>query len=388
MDLDNQFPLNPAILHLNHAGVAPWPRVTTEAIVRFSEENLHFGSRHYRRWLDIEAELRRRLAQLINAETSDEIALLKNTSEALSTIAYGLEWQAGDSVVIARDEFPSNRIVWESLEGRFGVQVRKADLNTATAPEDALIELTDNSTRLISVSSVQYATGLRMDLQRLGAHCADNGILFCLDAIQSIGALPFDVRAIQADFVVADGHKWMLAPEGVALFYCPARHLERLRLNQYGWHMVERQGDFDRPDWGPAPSARRFECGSPNSLGIHALHASVGLLLEVGMEETARRISERLTYLIDRLEEMGLEVISPRETERRAGIVTFRHPDLDNELIYHVLQNRGVLCAFRAGGVRFSPHFYTPRRTLDDALAALADTIDAVHRQTRPRSAQ
>jgi len=371
MDLDEQFPLDPGVLHLNHAGVGPWPRVAAAAVSRFTQENLHLGSRHYLRWLAIETQLRERLARLIHAESGDEIALLKNTSEGLSIIAYGLPWRAGDNVVLARDEFPSNRIVWESLSGRFGVEVRLVDLGDAATPEDALIGRMDASTRLLSVSSVQYATGLRMDLARLGRHCANRGILFCVDAIQSVGAFPFDVRALHADFVVADGHKWMLAPEGVALFYCPERHLDRLQLTQYGWHMVAHPGDFDRPGWEPAHSARRFECGSPNSLGIHALHASLGLLLEVGMEHTAREIARRVDYLSQGLEGMGLELLSPSQPGRRAGILTFRHPRLDNEAIYQALQRRGVLCALRGGGIRFSPHFYTPLRVLDGALKAV-----------------
>lgn len=375
MDIHQQFPLDPGVMHLNHAGVAPWPRVTAEAIARFTQENLHLGSRHYLRWLDIEAQLRQRLARLINAESADEVALVKNTSEGLSIVAYGLPWRGAENVVIAREEFPSNRIVWESLTDRFGVEVRHVDLRGAPTPEDALIRHIDASTRLLSVSSVQYASGLRMDLARLGHYCAAHGVLFCVDAIQSIGAFPFDARAIHADFVVADGHKWMLAPEGLALFYCPERHLHRLQLNQYGWHMVAHPGDFERPEWQPAASARRFECGSPNSLGTHALHASLGLLLEVGMEHTAREITRHVDYLGRGLRGMGLELLSPSQPGRRAGILTFRHPQLDNQAVYRELQRLGVLCAFRGGGIRFSPHFYTPPQVLDGALSAVREAL-------------
>ena len=120
-----------------------------------------------------------------------------------------------------------------------------------------------------------------------------------MDAIQSIGVKPFDVQACQADFVMADGHKWMLGPEGLAVFYCRREWIPRLTLRQFGWHMVEALGDYDRKDWRPAASARRFECGSPNMLGVHALHASLGLLLEVGVDQVSRLVSSKVSYLID-----------------------------------------------------------------------------------------
>lgn len=376
--MDTEFPLSEDIVHLNHAGVAPWPRRTVEAVTRFAHENMTVGSLYYPRWLAVEAALREALCRLINADSPQDIALLKSTSEALSVVAYGIPWHAGEHIVIPRGEFPSNRIPWESLQRRFGVTVRQVALSGAASPELALIGQLDAHTRLLAVSSVQYDTGLRLDLPRLGEACRERGILLCVDAIQSLGAIPFDVRAAQADFVVADGHKWMLGPEGVALFYCHPRHRETLRLQQFGWHMVRHAGDFERLDWEPAQDARRFECGSPNSLGVHALHASLGLLLERGLEEISRQIRGKIEYLADGLDQMGLEIITPADPRRRAGIITFRHPHKDHHKIHARLQERGLLCAHRAGGIRFSPHFYTPRRVLDRALELLSQTLESV----------
>lgn len=208
-----EFPQEPGLIYLNHAAVAPWPARTAEAVRRFAEENLRVGALHYPRWLETERSLRESLRALLNAASTDDIALLKNTSEALSVVAHGLDWRPGDVVITARQEFPSNRVVWESLREQ-GVEVRLADLAEADTPEEALIALADERTRLLSISSVQYGTGLRMNLARLGRFCREHGILFCVDAIQSLGGLRMDVQAIQADFVMADGHKWMLGPEG------------------------------------------------------------------------------------------------------------------------------------------------------------------------------
>ncbi|HQU17269.1 MAG: class V aminotransferase [Chromatiales bacterium 21-64-14] len=368
MDGHDEFSLDPGIIYLNHAAVAPWPRRTVDAVCAFAEENLRYGSRNYPRWVQTELQLRERLARLINVGSAADIGLLKSTSEGLSVIAYGLDWQPGDNVVSAREEFPSNRLPWDSLRAR-GVALRLADLSGPDSPEDALLALTDHRTRLVSISAVQYASGLRMDLERLGAECRARGILFCVDAIQAIGAVCFDAQAVSADFVVADGHKWMLGPEGLAVFYVRPELRERLRLHQYGWHMVEAAGDFDRDDWAPAASARRFECGSPNMLGIHGLNASLSLLEELGMDMVERTVINNVQYLIENLERIDeISICSPVTPGRFAGIVAFRPRHSHPEGLFQALQQAGIQCALRGGCVRFSPHFHTSDSQLDAAL--------------------
>jgi cysteine desulfurase/selenocysteine lyase len=367
-----EFELQHDLIHLNHAAVAPWPRCTREAVETFAKENATRGSLHYPDWVKKETHLRQLLAKLIHAKQADDIALLKNTSEALSVVAHGLAWQTGDNIVISDQEFPSNRIVWESLQDR-GVEVRQVSLTSANSSEQTLIQSCDARTRLLAISSVQYASGLRVDLAPLGQFCRDQSILFCVDAIQSIGALKFDVEAINADFVMADGHKWMLGPEGLALFYCHKAARDQLRLHQFGWHMVEHYEDFDRKDWQIATTARRFECGSPNMLGIHALHASVSLLLATGMPHIQQAVlanSETLFTLIKN--STNLECITDMTAGRYGGIVVLRHKDIPAAHLYRYLMQHRVLCALRGGGVRFSPHFYTPREQLQQAVK-LAD---------------
>ncbi|MGZ8928743.1 MAG: aminotransferase class V-fold PLP-dependent enzyme, partial [Methylobacter sp.] len=204
-----EFPLADKLIYLNHAAVGVWPKRTCTAVKRFAEENMRYGARNYPAWLHKEMELRRQFQALINAPSPDDIALVKNTSEALSFVAYGLDWRAGDNVVSSNEEFPSNRLPWQSLADR-GVEFRQADLAAAGSPEDALFALVDRRTRLLTISSIQFASGLRLDLDKIGAFCKQRNILFCVDAIQSLGAVQFDVQACGADFVMADGHKWML----------------------------------------------------------------------------------------------------------------------------------------------------------------------------------
>jgi selenocysteine lyase/cysteine desulfurase len=375
MDSTHEFPHLNELIYLNHAAVAPWPRRTAEAVAAFADENMRLGSKNYPKWLQVEQRLRANLAGLINAPSFDDVALVKNTSEALSFVAYGLQWQAGDNVVSSDQEFPSNRIVWQSLASQ-GVEFREADLGAGPTPEDALFALVDARTRLLTISSVQFASGLRMDLERIGRFCRERDILFCVDAIQSLGALRFDVQRIGADFVMADGHKWLLGPEGLGLFYCRAELLERLRLSQYGWHMVDPLGDFASRDWRPAASGRRFECGSPNMLGIYALEASTALLLEQGMASVEERVLANSRYLFERLARTGkVEVLSNQDEGRYAGILTFRPLRGDVDALFGHLTTKDIFCAQRGGGIRFSPHFYTPREQLDDAVRAVAECL-------------
>ena len=370
----DEFPIDPQICYLNHAAVAPWPRRASEAVCAFALENQTQGARNYPRWARLEQALRGQLQTLLNAPSKADIALVKNTSEALSFVAAGLDWKPGDEVLTSDEEFPSNRIPWEALSTQ-GVKVVSVSLK-GDDPEAAVIAAMTPRTRLLTISSVQYASGLCMNLPRLGRACRERGILFCVDAIQSLGALPFDVQAIECDFAMADGHKWLLGPEGLGVFYCRREIRDQLRLTQFGWHMVEDMGNYDRLDWQPATSARRFEAGSPNTLAQHALSASVELLLEIGMEAVSRALHDRVAWLIEALRcRPDVAILSPVSSGRRAGIVTFAVNDIDQRSLFERLRQQGVVCAQRGGGIRWSPHFYTSRSTLERALVLLDEAI-------------
>jgi selenocysteine lyase/cysteine desulfurase len=358
--------------YLNHAAVAPWPNRASEAVVRFAQENVLLGARDYPDWMALEQSLRERLMRLLNAPSTDDVALVKNTSEALSFVAFGLEWQSGDQIVISDEEFPSNRVVWEALSPQ-GVEVVQVSLK-GDDPEGALLAACGPRTRLMSVSAVQFASGLRLDLQRLGAGCKQQDVLFCIDAIQQLGALPFDVQAYQCDFAMADGHKWLLGPEGLGVFYCRSELLEQLKLHEFGWHMLEHMGDYLRTEWEPAKSARRFECGSPNMLGAMALEASLSLLEEVGMEKVATLIAQRVQWLQDGLSAIaGVQLHSPLNPARRGGILSFSIDGINNQQVYEQLKQHQVVCIPRGPGIRFSPHFYTEKRVIDETLQIVAD---------------
>jgi selenocysteine lyase/cysteine desulfurase len=368
-----EFPLSDELIYLNHAAVAPWSKRTSAAVIAFAEQNTRYGSHFYLNWMAKETECRSQLQTLLNAPSSDDIALVKNTSEALSFVAYGLTWQAGDNIVSSNEEFPSNRMPWQSLANQ-GVEFRQADLSSADTPEDALFALVNERTRLLTISSIQFGSGLRMDLKKIGDFCQQHNILFCIDAIQSLGAVQFDVQAYHADFVMADGHKWLLGAEGLGVFYSSAKAREQLKLTQYGWHNMKDTHNYENKAWEIHPTARRFECGSPNMLGIHALSASLSLLLELGMETVEALVLKNAeTVKAHVANNDQLSLITTAQSPLKSGIVVFKHRTIANEHLYKHLQNNGVVCALRGGGIRFSPHFYNSEQEIANAFELIAN---------------
>jgi selenocysteine lyase/cysteine desulfurase len=261
-------------------------------------------------------------------------------------------------MVLPKGEFPSNYLPWLALQ-RQGVELREVDIRASDQPEQALLGCMDERTRLLSVSAVQWTDGLRLQLVTLGAACRQNGVLFFVDAIQHLGALEMDVQACHIDFLAADGHKWLLAPEGLAVFYCHERVRSQLTLQQQGWHMVDEPFRFNRENWQASKSALRFEAGSPNTMGQVALHASLGLLHQVGMHNVEAYVAENSRVLSAGLADIaGVELTRNFDPTRVSGIVSFKTPGKELTMIHRELKKKRVSCALRGDAIRLSPHFY------------------------------
>lgn len=371
--LPDEFPILERCLYANHAAIAPWPARVARAVKAFADEASQQGALGYRHWLARERALRERLAEFIGAASADDIALLKNTSEGVSLFAAGVPLEPGDNLVIPAGEFPSNRLPWLAQRAR-GAEVREVSVPRDGDAEQALLDAIDRRTRVLAVSAVHWANGFRLDIERLGAHCQRAGVLFFVDAIQQLGALPLDVQAAHVDGLAADAHKWLLGPEGIAVFHTSERAREQLVLQQHGWHMLERPFHFDVPEREPVAGAQRFEAGSPNSLGQAALHEALGLLLEFGMEHVARRVLANTAMLVDGLGRIdGLRCQAPPDEHRRSGIVGFE--PLQGALPDWLarLKDHGVVAAMRGATIRLSPHFYQGEEQI-------AGVLDAVRR--------
>lgn len=365
-----EFCLAPGVVHMNHAGLSPWPRRAVLAARAYAADSMRYALREAGRERCID-EVRAGLRRLLGAREDGEIALTKNTSEALSIVAGGLPWRAGDNVVVGRREFSSNRIVWELLARRSGAEIRMVDWPAGEPPEDALLGALDRRTRLLAVSSIQYDDGWRVELPALGEGCRRVGALLCVDAIQSLGGAPFDAQAAGADFVCVGAHKWLLGPEGVGALYCRRELIDTLELRQGGWHMTDDPENYAAAAWTVAPDARRFECGTMNHLGLNVLRASLSLLFEAGPEAVFRAVADKVSYLLERVDRTRYAPLTPDDAARRGGILTLRPLRAEVAQVHKSLLRAGVVCARRAGGVRLAPHFYTPRAALDFVLERL-----------------
>jgi selenocysteine lyase/cysteine desulfurase len=240
---------------------------------------------------------------------------------------------------------------------------------------DALARLVHRTTRIVSVSAVDFASGQRRPLGAIGEFCRRRGVLFCVDAIQAVGAVVVDVERDAIDCLAADGHKWLCAPEGCGILYVSRRWWDRLRPQRVGWKSVVDHGRYLPYHFDLKPNALKFECGSPNFLGIHALGAAIDLVLEIGPPEVERQVLDGTARLREALGARGYTVTSPASLDERAGITTVR-TRREPETVVAGLRAAGVLASARGGGVRFSPHFYCDEGDLARCVSALAE-VDA-----------
>ena len=364
------FPVSREIVYLNHAAVAPISTRAAEAMARYAHEATTRGALRYDGFYDAEVErVRGRAAHLIGAQP-EEIAFVKNTTEGIGIVAQGLDWQPGDRVLACDLEYPSNVTPWWGLRDR-GVETVLLPGRDGRLPLETVEEaLASPRVRLLALSSVEFGSGARNDLAALSALCRERGVLFCVDAIQSVGCLPLDVAALGIDFLAADGHKWLCSVEGAGIFYCAAALQDRIRPRVVGWRNVADNHDFDTYQTELQPTAVRYEEGTPNTPGIFALGGAIDLVLELGIEAIAARVLALTDALVTGLHEKGATVVSPRGAEA-SGIVAFRMGDEAPRRTVGRLLAEGVYLAARRGCARASPHFYNDLGEIERVLELL-----------------
>jgi len=361
----DQFPVRKRLIYLNHAAVSPLPRRAAEAMQWLAADALEFGSLHYGQWLETYEGLRAAAARLIGAERS-EIALVKNTSEGISTVAIGLDWRTGDKMVAFREEFPSNYYPWKKLE-ETGVRV---EWLSYLDPLER-IEQACRGAKLLAISFVQYLSGYRADLQAIGEICHRNGSIFLVDAIQGLGAFPVDVRKARIHALAADGHKWMLGPEGCGILFISQEVQDLVRPIEFGWTNVAGYKDYASRDMSLRRDAGRYECGTLNTIGCYGLRASIEFLLEIGLGVISPVVQNLGDRVAEGVKTKGYEVLGSRTEATGAGIVSFRKVGMESALVVEKLKAAGVVAAARQGWVRVSPHFYISREEIDRMVEAL-----------------
>jgi cysteine desulfurase / selenocysteine lyase len=342
--------------YFDHAGVAPLPGPTADVLIEFARDNAANGVANWNRWRATVETARELGAKLVGAEP-DEIAVVHNTTEGINFIAEGFPWQSGDNIVTLSSEFPSNLYPWLNLGGR-GVETRQVKADVERVDPSAIERACDSRTRVVAVSWVGYMTGWRNDLSAIGEICARRKIFFFVDAIQGLGVFPLDVRQLPIDALAADGHKWLLSPEGAGLLYVRKSRLETLRAIGVGWNSVRQSGDFTDTRLDLKTDASRYEGGSHCLAAICGLSKSLELLVEIGSKNTADRVLAMTDRLCERLGKSGLPVASCREGDRRSGIVSFDVPGKDPLQLKKDCRARGVIVNARAGRMRAAPHAY------------------------------
>ena len=368
-DIRAKFPITRRYNFQDHAAVSPLSGPAAEALSAYAlelSESAYLKGTYYR----AAEHVRQAAGRLINAH-ADEITFVKNTTEGISYVANGIPWVTGDNVILNTMEFPSNVYPWMNLEQR-GVNVKWVAEEDGRVPFDRLARAIDQRTRVVAVSAVQWGNGFRIDLTRLGELCENKGVLLCVDAIQALGVHPIDVRAMNIDFLAADGHKWLLGPDGAGLFYCRRELVGHLHPTEPGYMCMK--GDFDTPERkiDLRDDARRFDSGAYNLAGICALGASLNLLLDVGIEEIQWQVKQLTDLLVEGLRRKGWTIHSPRTPSEWSGIVSFSSDRHDlAALKKHLLDEFKIVVSRRLGRLRASPHFYNSKDEIEQLVEAL-----------------
>lgn len=361
----HQLPVTKNLVYLNHAAVGPLCRPAAEAMQFLAQDALDFGSEHYQKWMDTYQGVRVAAARMINAAPA-EIAIVKNTSEGIATVATGIRWKRGDVVVAFEEEFPANYYPWKRLEAA-GIEVRWLSIFDDLDRIDAACK----GARMLAISYIQYLSGYRVNLESIGEICIRHGCLFVVDAIQGLGAFPIDVRAAKIDALAADGHKWLLGPEGCGVLYVRQEVQDEIEPIEFGWTNVAKYYDYASRDMALRPDAGRYECGTLNTIGCYGLRASLEFLLDVGVQNIAPVVQALGDRVRDGVNALGFETLGRRSPETGAGIVSFRKEGVDSRVIVAKLREAGIITAPRQGWVRCAPHFYIAPEEIDRMLAEL-----------------
>jgi cysteine desulfurase / selenocysteine lyase len=365
--LDREFPVRKNLVYFNHAAVAPLPRRVAAAIDAHTENVRDRGAADWRAWYAGIEAAREKAAHLLGAERS-AISFLPSTSWGLNLVAQAFPWAPGDNVVGDDMEFPSNVYPWMLLEKR-GVEHRRVRSRDGRVSADAIARTLDARTRVVAVSWVAFHNGFVYPLEEIGALCRERGILFVVDAIQGLGALPIDLARTPVDVLIADGHKWLLGAEACSIFFVSENARGLLPPPFGGWWNVRSEKSYFDYSLDFFPGGRRYEPGSLPTGQILALAAAIDLLEEMGIETIRARILETNARLARGLTARGWAIASPEPPA--SGILAAIPPQEDARKAARRLEQAGIIVSPREGAVRFSPHAYNDAAEVDRILSEL-----------------
>lgn len=365
------FPITRSFNYLNHAAVSPPPTPTIAAVESQLRDVNANGSLHYREWVATKERARQLVATMIGAR-AEQVAFLRNTSDGLSSVGNGLCWRPGDNLVTFSNEFPSNVYPWRRLRDTMGVEIRVCEERSGRIDLNELIGLIDARTRVVTISHVQYASGFRADLERIGKAARRHDALLVVDIIQSLGVIPIDVESELIDVAAAAGHKWLLTPEGIGLLYLSDRARERIEPTLVGWISVINPEDYNNfaQEWNKGALA--WESGTGPSALFYGFEASLRLLTETGVARIKEYLEDLTNHLCERLANSDYEVVSSRVPGEKSQIVCIRHKNGVSPMsLYAHLRERHIITAPRGDRLRVSPHLYNSVKEIDAVIDSL-----------------
>jgi selenocysteine lyase/cysteine desulfurase len=370
-ELRSLFPITQRAIYLNHAAVSPPPRPTIEAVEFQLRDVRDNGSLNFQNWIAVKEDARKLLANMLGARR-EQVAFMRNTSDGLSTIANGLQWKAGDNIVTFAREFPSNIYPWLRLRDAFGVEVRMCEEHDGRVDFTELANLVDKNTRVIAISHVQYASGFRSDLERLGRLARSRDALLVVDLIQSLGVLPVNVDSELVDAAAGASHKWLLTPEGVGYLYLSDRARERIQPTLVGWISVRDPEDYYNFEQEWKEGTLAWETGTGPAALLYGLKASLELLTSIGTASITQHLEQLTDYLCERLTGNDYEIVSSRKHGEKSQIVCIRHRgDFSAMKLYGHLKSRNIITAPRGDRLRIAPHLYNTPQDIDSLIEAL-----------------
>ena len=366
------FPITEQFVYLNSAAVSPPPTIAIEAINEQLRDVQMYGSRNYRQWVGRKESSRRLLAGLIKARP-EQIAFLRNTSDAISTIANGLKWKAGENIVTFQNEFPSNVYAWRRIRDTESVELRFCpERKGGRIDLDEFISLIDEKTRVVAISAVQYASGFRADLERIGEAARSVDALLVVDAIQATGVVPLDVETDLIDAAAGASHKWLMSPEGIGYIYLSDRARSQIEPTLIGWISVEQPEDYSNFEQQFQPGALAWETGTFASALFYALEVNLKLFTELGVCEINKYLLGLGDFFCENLDKEKYELVSSRRENEKSQIVCIRNRNgVEAMQLYKNLQRQNIIVAPRGDRLRIAPHIYNTREDINKLIAAL-----------------
>lgn len=365
------FPATQKYTYLNSAAVSPMPSLSVEAVYSQLKDASENGTVNFGDWVATKNRARTLAAKMLNVR-AEQIAFMRNTSDGFSTVANGLRWQKGDNIVTFAKEFPANFYAWRRIRDAFGVELRLCPERNGRIDLEEFINLIDADTKIVSISAVQFASGFRACLEKIGEAARRRDALFAVDIIQGFGAVEFDLPAQLVDIASGASHKWLCAPEGCGILYLSERARERIEPTLVGWISVEEPWDFDDFEQDFKPNALAWESGTGGSALFYGLEQSLKLLHETGAERIENYLKDLTDYLCELLAGKNYEIVSSREKGEKSQIVCIKHRNglTSNEIAAH-LQNKNIIVSPRGDRIRIAPHFFNNREEIETLVSEL-----------------